>query len=167
MKPNPRPTISTIDSHFSFGTNSINFGILLGIAERSMAAKDRPDLPNLMAYYNAITEMEEVFLSLLPKDVIDDFEKKSSRFLEMYHAVADGTAKVNLRNMNVMLFILKDMRYIVTNFMQTNYRYFYRVSTRPKAGLNNLDHLITNNIFKMGGSGKNNSQQLNDRANGI
>jgi hypothetical protein len=138
----------SIDSHFSLGQNMINFRIINEVANRSIAAKDDPTFPNLKSYYNAITEVYECFFFIFPKDRLRDFEKKSAQFNALYEAVLDGKAPMTYRTSAKMLFILKNMRYIVTSTLQHLFSYFYRMSTRQKRGLNNLDFMLEENIFK-------------------
>lgn len=140
-------SISTIDSHFSFGTNTINFGILITLAERSLAAKDNPSFPNLIYYFNALTEAYELFLPLLPQEIIEDFEKNQAKFNKIYYEVLDRKIPASMRTIGLLQFLLKNMRFIVIGYMQNSFKYFYRMSSRQPRGLKNLDHLIENNIF--------------------
>lgn len=138
----------TIESHFSLGQNTINFLVFRTLSDRSLTARDRPTLNNLRLYHNSLMELFENFRSVLDKDSIDDFYEKSMLFDSLMYAMMDGKLAPTLRNVDRMLFILSNMRYILTTFLQRNFKYFYRMTTRQPKGLNNLDHLIENNIFK-------------------
>ena len=140
--------MESIDSHFSLGQNIINFRLMSELATRSITAKDDPSFPNLKAYFNALTEVHECFNFVLPFDRLKDFEKKSNNFTEIYYGVIDGKIPMTERTANKMLFILKNMRFIITNSLQNLFSYFYRMSKRTKRGLNNLDFLLDENIFK-------------------
>lgn len=140
--------LQSIDSHFSFGQNIMNFKMAMILSERSLTAKDDPSFPNLKSYYNALMEFYESFFFIMPKPRVDDFESKAKRFQAMYIEVLDGKLPISERTSLKMLSLLKNMRFILSSTMQTMFSYFYRMSQRTPKGLNNLDYLMEENIFQ-------------------